>query len=339
MTDPASNENATLLDEVNRRRELVTTSPSFASGQHLQALNRASAVFSGNLIELSSHVQKFVGTEEMPGSLGDEYETDLTRTFHNFLASAATLRDVQRMVHKKLWPEKPPKDPNKKKKSGEPKKTIWELGVWDPKIEEIYGKDEFKFLLDLRNYAVHYTLPVPLTSTEIKWEKGGPIFHRNDLYLNKETLLKSDSWTERSKTYLDSQPDRIDFLSIVEDYSQSVRKFYQWFWDTVNEHLSPGIEDVKSAGREVDLWDDEELAFRDWKIAHFPPPPGLSHDPLSELRRKLAGARRDRWEYGSKGWRVFSVSADRTIEPNGEDLWGLTLRSRSARSSKVVSEL
>lgn len=345
MTDEVPNENETLIDELNRRRELIEASTGYESGRHREALSRAFRVFSENLGELKLHVKKFVDTEEMPDSLGEKYESELVRLFHNFLASIGTLRDVQRTVHRKLWPEKPEEDPSENQgdscscgKNTNNKKTAWELAVWDPKVKEFYDKDEYKFLVDLRNYTVHYALPVPLTSTKINWEVGQPVVQKNDMHLKKSTLLKFRSWSGPAKRYMRSQPDQIQFLPVIEDYSQRVHKFYKWFWDATSERLDPEIMQIKSAAREINLWVAEEKAFNEWSFAHTPPPEGCEHDPLPELRRKWAEAKRDRWEYGSTGWRVFSVSPDRTIEPNSEDTWGLTLRSRSVRFSRFTSE-
>jgi hypothetical protein len=64
--------------------------------ERLEALNRVSRLFSTNGTELSNHIGTFVGTGRHVDELPDEFEHEAVRLFHNYIASVATLRDVQR---------------------------------------------------------------------------------------------------------------------------------------------------------------------------------------------------------------------------------------------------
>ncbi|MDV8015978.1 hypothetical protein R4P70_32205 [Rhodococcus sp. IEGM 1241] len=301
-----------------RLHELVRAMPGFPMHQHFDALNRASRVFAGNSTELYNLVVRFVGTDVMPSQMDDDYEHELVRLFHNYLASIGTLRDVQRAIHRTIWPMKAKDTPSE-----------WEIMVYSPKVTELLGAGEIKFLQDLRNYTVHYALPVPSGSTHISQSGDGPWTHENRLRLEKKVLLRWSKWTSPARKFIETQPNWIDFLPAIEKNSVAVRTFYQWFWETIEKELSPEFTDFKLSMMELALYQAEENASRDWRIAL-----AQSDDddapPTANLRRNLANARRQRWAHGSRGWRIFEVGTSNDVsEQINEDPWGLPPRSRS----------
>lgn len=290
--------------------------------RHFESLDRAVRVFSGNSLELAQHVGHFVGTDKMPSELEDAYEHELVRLFHNYLASAMTLRDVQRAVHRTIWPTKGKND------KGQLILSDWEVKHWQPKVSEAYGSAQIKFLQELRNYTVHYDLPVPKQSTRISWSAGGPVVHENRLRLNKNKLLQWNGWTAQPRNFLNTQHDWMEFLPIIEKYSVAVREFYKWFWDTIAKELSPQYSDFNETMTEFSLWTAEQKAFRNWKISHHPRSDGHPEPSPTETRRELAMRRAKRWEHGSRGWRLFRVHPlTNMAEQIGEDPWGLPPRS------------
>jgi hypothetical protein len=60
----------------------------------------ASNVFSDNTTELMNHLTKFVGTMLHVNELPDDFDVEANRLLHNYLAALATLRDVQRAIHR-----------------------------------------------------------------------------------------------------------------------------------------------------------------------------------------------------------------------------------------------
>ena len=55
--------------------------------------------------------------------LPDDFASEAARLLHNYLAALTTLRDVQRGIHRRIWPElhAPGTDD---------KRTKWEVEVW-----------------------------------------------------------------------------------------------------------------------------------------------------------------------------------------------------------------
>jgi hypothetical protein len=283
-------------------------------GQHFESLNRASRVFSANSVELATHIAAFVGVPVMQSQLGEEYEHELVRLFHNYLASIGTLRDVQRAIHRSIWPMK-----------GKDKPSDWESKVYGPKVQELLGAADIKFLQDLRNYTVHYTLPVPNRSSTMSWSGGGPVRYENRLTLDSAALLKWGSWTSKARKFIADHEGAVEFLPAIENYSVAVREFFQWFWDTISRALAPELQDAQSSGKELHLLQEEQKTLRNWMMARPPAPESAMR---TELRRRRVIAQQTRWAHGSRGWRVFAVNPRGSTEQINEDPWGLPPVSR-----------
>jgi hypothetical protein len=214
------------------------------------------------------------------------------------------MRDVQRMVHRKLWTERHAPD------SKDDKRTVWEVNVWEPKRDELFGDDAVKFLVDLRNYSMHYAIPLSSSGTTVSWRGGGPVIQKNPVRLSRAELLKWDGWKNASHTHIESHERDIEFLPAIADYSTKVREFYAWFWDQVNTEVRVELDEFHGKKNEYELWQKVESTF-----SHFGP------DGRSVYKPRLAAARLERAAYGTKGSRVFTPD-DNGEWVVGESDWG-----------------
>ncbi len=279
--------------EVDRRESHLSALPGKIYSEYLDSINRASKVFSRNGGELESHLRPFLGTpthvDELPEGFGDE----VNRLLHNYLAALASLRDVQRMVHRKLWPARYAPESN------QDLRTVWEVEVWEPKREASFGEDSVKFLVDLRNFSLHYAIPLSTIGTKISWQGIGPVVQENSVRLKRSELLKWSSWKASSRRYIESHDGDIEFLPAIADYSTRVRGFYQWFWDQVIDQVRIPLDEYQSKTNEYMQWRRVEAT-----LGQFGP------DGRAVYRPRLAAARLERAKHGTKGWRVFSPGAD-----------------------------
>jgi hypothetical protein len=281
--------------EVDMREAHLDALPGKVFSEYLDSLNRASQVFTGNSLELEQHLRQFVGTPMHVRELPDNFDDEVNRLLHNYLASLATLRDVQRMVHRKLWTERHAPD------SKDDKRTAWEVKIWEPKRDELFGDDVVKFLVDLRNYSMHYAIPLSSSGTTVSWNGSGPVVQENAVRLNRLELLKWDGWKGASRRHIESHDGDIEFLPAIADYSLKVRDFYGWFWEQVLAEVRVDLDEYHGKTNEYNLWRKVEGTF-----SHFGP------DGRSVYRPRLAAARLERAAYGTKGWRPF------TPDENGE---------------------
>ena len=232
--------------EVERREAHLAALPGSVYREWFESLNRASKVFSGNSSELEKHLTEFVGTPTFVSELSDDFGDESARLLHNYLAALATLRDTQRSIHHKLWPEPDDNDPNR---------TRWEVEVWDPKRKQLYGDDPIAFLIKLRDYSLHYTIPVVTTATsfESTGGPGGPMQFKNTVAVHRPELLKWNSWTAEAKRYITTHTgDNIELLPLVALYSTRVRDFFGWFWKQVEDHR--GAEYKEYLAKYLEYW-------------------------------------------------------------------------------------
>ncbi|MEV4635242.1 hypothetical protein AB0J79_18615 [Rhodococcus coprophilus] len=315
-------------EEKDRRRALVNAMPGRNHQAHFENLNRAYAILEGNRQELELRFQSFVQSTQYAGNLSDEYKQELVRLFHNYLAAVGSLRDIQRTIHRKLWPEKD--ESNQDDGDGSNQKTIWEETVYQPKVQEYFSTDEFSFLQNLRNYTLHYSLPVPAGSTTLSWGQDRPLTHENRLLLRSSSLLKYKKWPGPAKRFLREQAERFEFHPIIERYAVAVEKFFHWFNAVVLEKLSPEHPDYISTATELEYWVGEYQIVVTWKqdqqgqVGLFAPP-----SEERNFRRELAELKQRRWAYGSRGWRIFTVTPDGEVDllHGYTDPWGLPRRS------------
>jgi hypothetical protein len=205
----------------------------------LTSLQRATDVFNRNTQDLDNHLKKFVGEQVFVTELTDEFEAEAARLLLNYLAALATLRDAQRAVHHKLWPDREEEDRTCLTcGQPQPKRTKWEVETWDPKLEELLGDERIRFLAKLRDYALHYAIPVVTTATNFEQVggAGGPREWKNVVAVDRAELLKWDRWGPRARGFITGHDgDSIELLPLLVLYSTRVREFCLWFWNQVED--------------------------------------------------------------------------------------------------------
>jgi len=279
--------------EVDRRETDLSELPGKIYSEYLDSINRASQVFSRNALELETHLRLFLGAPTHVDELSEGFGDEVNRLLHNYLAALSSLRDVQRMVHRKLWPARYAPD------SREDMRTVWEVEVWEPKRDAAFADDAVKFLVDLRNFSLHYAIPLSTIGTKISWLGGGPLVQENSVKLKRSELLKWGSWKASSRRYIESHDGDIEFLPAIAVYSTRVRSFYEWFWDQVIGEVRIPLDEYQSKTNEYMQWRKVEATF-----GQFGP------DGRAIYRSPLAAARLERAAYGTKGWRCFTPDAD-----------------------------
>jgi hypothetical protein len=307
VTDP--DDDATTIKtpfgiEVDSREAHLAALPGKEYHEWFESLNRASKVFIGNTSELEKHLTKFVGTPKFVSELPDEFGDEATRLLHNYLAALATLRDTQRTIHHKLWPDPDEKDPNR---------TRWEVKVWDPKRKQLYGDDPIVFLVKLRDYSLHYTIPIVTMATTFQSTggPGGPMQFKNTVAVHRPELLKWDGWTAPARQHITTHDgDNIELFPLVALYSKRVREFFGWFWEQVEDQVRIEVTEYRSKSTEYGYWLKVEST-----VSQFGP------DGKSVLKPRLAEARRERAAFGTSGWRLIAPDAETGEWVVGETDW------------------
>src|SRR6201999_4399169 len=94
---------------------------------------------------------------------------------------------------------------------------------WEPKVASEFGDDSIRFLVDLRNFSMHYSIP-PVTLTT-RWHAlgGGPTEWQNIVALKREELLKYSRWSGAARRFISTHDGDIEFWPVVAAYSTRVR--------------------------------------------------------------------------------------------------------------------
>lgn len=132
-----------------------------------------------------------------------QFMKEVIRLLHNYLSSAAGMIDITRNVLKEHY-----------------ENTSLNTEIKDHIKSNIANNELLEFVKQLRNYIIHYKIPVPTAVLDMN------DISSNDVYLEKTTLLKWDTWSSKSKSYLKKLPDKISILSLVTEYHESISSFH-----------------------------------------------------------------------------------------------------------------
>jgi hypothetical protein len=292
VTDETTSWKTPFGEEMDRRNAHLDALPGRVYRDWFEALNRASRVYGGNGAELDRHVQQFVGTPMFVSELPEDFGFEAARLLHNYLAALASLRDVQRVIHRRVWPELNAPGTDDKRT------TKWEAQVWTPKINQLFGDEPTVFLVDLRNYSMHYATPVTSMSTNWQTVGGadGGMAMSNTVAVDRSELLKWDGWRSKGREHITSAPsDSIDIVTPIATYSTRVREFFGWFWEQITNSAPLEIAEYRYKEQEFGHYLDVEHT-----VSQFGP------DGRSVLRPRLAEARLRRAAFGTRGWRDIS---------------------------------
>jgi hypothetical protein len=155
---------AWFVPEREAQEAALAAPPGKEHHERFDALNRAVQIFSKNGQELFDHLAKFIGTDQQVHELDEGFSQETVRLLHNYLASVGSLRDMQRSIHHRLWPQRAEHDKPTNTK------TAWEVNVYNPRTEFMFGDDAIQFQSRLhpfhrrRSSAMHLTPPGSATT-------------------------------------------------------------------------------------------------------------------------------------------------------------------------------
>lgn len=146
---------------------------------------------------------------------------ELTRLLHNFLASARSLVDHTRAVMKEWY-------------GG----TELHYEYTQEIQKRIISKELPGFIEELRNYALHYRLPVTTATVKVWYDPATSQQRENaSLILEKPILLQWSGWTAKGKRFLLNADKEIRIETLVDQYFQDIQNLHQWISASLqNEH-------------------------------------------------------------------------------------------------------
>lgn len=210
-----------------------------------------------------------------------DFDTLLGRTWHNFVASAATLVEHTRRQLRAL-----------------PQELQAEYGV--KKRELLDPHDVVKFVSRCRNVVVHDgALQTGLT---LKFTQTGQAFDPNfraDILLNRYR----NWWNSEARSYIESKAPRVSLKETIWEYSEACDPLWEWFQDRLYEHHYDTLREwERQVGRYREISErldpgsmpvvEESVHFRDPSEPRPVRPP--ARKPKSNLKKKRKRKQRRR---------------------------------------------
>jgi hypothetical protein len=169
------------------------------------------------------------------------------RLLHNYLASAKSLVDQTRVVIRTWY-----------------KETEF-LKEYEAQIISRFGNNPMTgFIEDLRNFNLHYSIPVTNAtfSIQIDKETGLDTFNHS-FVLVKSSLLEWSGWTEKGKTFLSASNDEIEIGSLVDGYYEQILDFHSWLVNKLQEiHKEDLAWLAEMSQKTINAMSDEERKAR-----------------------------------------------------------------------------
>lgn len=293
---------------MTRRKAALEALPGAQLKRDLDALNRCSYIIGENGKELAAHVAGFLNSQQHVSDVSDRYVNELVRLLHNYLASVTSLIDAQRVVMRHRWPT-----------TNKDEKSEFETKDYAEQLAATFETGEAEFMVKLRNYCTHYSVPLPSLGTTIRWENGGPVVQVNTLQLDRDLLLRWDKWGAPAKTYLGGQEASFDLAPIIESYMKSVREFYEWFWGEIDQRSSLIQDELRTRATETQLWRDENDPRPEWLTSGREPPSDWNRTGPRVMRRMRAEKRIERYQVGTRGYAVSVIDAEGVISLVADD--------------------
>ena len=174
---------------------------------------------------------------------------ELTRLLHNFTASAKTLIDHTRALIFSWYHDHE------------------FLTEYQDEINRRFKGNELAvFIEDLRNYSLHYRLPLANAVFEYHQASHGqePIMSQT-IFFKKDALLQWSSW-KKGRDFLSKCDDKIPILAIVQQYQEMVSDFHRWMHGRLSEIHSDELQwlnDMFIKIQELNATLEVPMPFRD----------------------------------------------------------------------------
>ena len=170
--------------------------------KRIEHLGISANIFEANYHELMSKIEYFKSDDAMSlwdyrNSIQmDNYLKEITRLLHNFVASALTLVEHTQIIARELYGTQP----------------FWEEYRCEV-AQKLSTNPNVQFVHNLRNYILHYDLPVTFASLTPECEQL--------VKIKIHTLREWSGWRGLSRQYLDSLGDEEKIEDIVAAYRKA----------------------------------------------------------------------------------------------------------------------
>jgi hypothetical protein len=221
-------------EELRAAKRRIEEHPGYKEYRELEALERSIiGVFVPNLHELVALLDAAATNEELAIELvqnvrepvvRDEFHAQVTQRLHNYLASAQSLVDyVRRLIR------------------GRTGKITEEF---ERRKAETLRNLEVPFMVDLRNYTLHRTLPFlghRLSLTQISTPEQKM---ESEVQLSTAQLLAWRGWSSDGRAFLEQSGEAVFLRPVVKRHGQLLLGLNSWLHNELSRANDPAREEA-----------------------------------------------------------------------------------------------
>lgn len=160
---------------------------------------------------------------------------DIIRRLLNYLSSAMSLKEYTRNLIQEWYKE---------------------TEIHSDYLEKV--KNTFEkvpvvgFVEDLRNYSLHYSLPITFPQFEARIGKNQEVDElKHNFLMDKDSLLKWNNWKPKSKPFLNTQPKEINVEEFIDLYHSIITDFHSWLFDKIRKKHKKELEWLSNKSKEL----------------------------------------------------------------------------------------
>jgi hypothetical protein len=244
MSKGTKSKEPVIVSNIGDLNDQILQSEALQTHYFLRELHTNHYVVVRNFRELHQFLQMAQSPEAFPGLWAAGKRTELeqpmsevTRLLLNFITAAAARTNSSRRMIKRRY-------------KGQPFLDLYQQVV-DHRIK---GKPVVGFVEDLRNYSLHYALP--LAGAYWRYEQDPHTeasTHTQSFTLRKEGLLSSGfEWSEtKGQPYLTQADENIHIQDFAVEYFVIIHNFQAWIEQTLHERHRNELEWLYNSSAEI----------------------------------------------------------------------------------------
>ena len=217
------------MDDPHDLAEQIVNSEAYTLQQRVASIASTYRILDSNFIRLRSLLEAFRDAEPRNPiwNIDRRYEINAAaqeaiRLLHNFLSSTKTFVDLLRVIIHRHYEDS--------ELLGEYQQEINRRFIGDPLTQFVHG---------LRNYMLHFSLPVTSAEMEIRADEvEGGFTITSRFILDVSALAEWDSWNDAAREYLEAQESDLDILLFSAEYHSKIEQFHVWIQRRIAEEHS-----------------------------------------------------------------------------------------------------
>jgi hypothetical protein len=160
---------------------------------------------------------------------------ELNRCFHNYVASSQTLAEHTRIIIRESY------------------KNSEFMNEYQERVDYSFKCNPVSvFIKDLRNFTLHYSLPITLPQVEFSQDlKTKRQTASSKAVLQKDSLLHDYKWDSISRHYLDGFSEEIDLMGVINQHHEIFLSFYEWLFNRLKEIHAPELNWLENETAEL----------------------------------------------------------------------------------------